>query len=92
MPAALCWWAKKIIMVVVVVVVVVIATHSSQWTMFYVLHSKHVVSFCALGGFAPDPHRGSIPEPRWGLPSTKPPNLLTSEKKSYGRPCTRKYT
>jgi len=32
------------------------------------------------GGFAPDPHRGSAPGPRWGLPSPRPPvPTLTSE-------------
>jgi len=39
----------------------------------------------ASGGFAPDPHRGSAPGPRWGTSVPRPPGCPPC-KKSCGRP------
>ena len=38
----------------------------------------------ALGGFAPDPHRGSHHRPRWGLPSFRPHHCPPPEKNPAG--------
>jgi len=42
---------------------------------------------CVSGGFDPRPPPGSAPEPRWGLPSPRPP-LMSPLTNSWLRPCT----